>query len=250
MKVSLSSFLILMHKQLWIGLLLGVIAYAASCASVQSQPSPGNAQKTARIALAGEFVRELEVLYRLQETAKKELAEDSSANGKIMTSIRVGTRTLFEMNESINRLNIIKVDGQWAEFRDMLAQLHQQRIVTVQEMNQIGKALLSGPEPGVNYGKLAARAPELTAQVEEIDKIIFTMAQPMFFALVDDARVGADGNLHHLILTKKDRTSMVQLIDKIFGPTLEDNNASRIVSSAWVIKYGLTRPHYKAADEL
>ena len=43
---------------------------------------------------------------------------------------------------------------------------------------------------------------------------------------------------------------MVQLIDKIFGPTLEDKNASRIVSSAWVIKYGLTRPHYKAADEL
>jgi hypothetical protein len=76
------------------------------------------------------------------------------------------------------------------------------------------------------------------------------MAQAMFFALVDDARVGADGNLHHLILTKKDRTNMVQLIDKAFGPTLEDNNATYIVSSAWVIKYGLTQPHYKAADEL
>jgi hypothetical protein len=43
---------------------------------------------------------------------------------------------------------------------------------------------------------------------------------------------------------------MVQLIDKIFGPTLEDKNANYIVSSAWVIKYGLTRPNYKAADEL
>ena len=72
-----------MHKQLWIGLLLGVIAYAAPWASVQSQPSPGNAQKTARIAFVQEFVRELEVLYRLQETAKKEFAEDRSANGKL-----------------------------------------------------------------------------------------------------------------------------------------------------------------------
>jgi hypothetical protein len=44
--------------------------------------------------------------------------------------------------------------------------------------------------------------------------------------------------------------SMVQLIDQMFGPTLEDKNATHIVSSAWVIKYGLTRPHYKAADEL
>ena len=60
----------------------------------------------------------------------------------------------------------------------------------------------------------------------------------MFFALVDDARVGADGNLHHLLLTKKDRTSMVQLIDKMFGPTLEDKNASHIVSATWAIKYG------------
>jgi hypothetical protein len=197
---------VIMHKPLWIGLLLGVIVYGASCASVQSQPSPGNAQKTARIALAQEYVRELEVLYRLQETAKKEFAQDSSASGKIMTSIRVGSRTLFEMNESINRLSVINVDARWAEFRDMLKQLHQERIASVQEMNQIGKALLSGPEPGVNYGKLTARAPELTAQVEEIDKSIFTMAQAMFFALVDDARVGPDGNLHHLILTKKDRT--------------------------------------------
>jgi hypothetical protein len=117
-------------------------------------------------------------------------------------------------------------------------------------MTNIAKTLLAGPEPGVNYGKLVARAPELTAQMEEIDKIMFTLAQPMFFALVDDTRVGHDGNLHYLLLTKKDRVGMVQLIDKVFGPTLEDKNASSIVSSAWAIKYGLTRPIYKAADEL
>jgi hypothetical protein len=239
-----------MHKQLWIGLLPGFIIYGTSCASVQSQPLARNAQQTARITLAQEFVRELEVLYRLQETAKKEFAEDSSTTGKLTTGIRVGSRTLFEMNENINRLGLINVAATWAETRDMLKQVHQKRIVIMQEMNQIAKTILAGPEPGVNYGKLTARAPELTAQIEEIDKSIFTMAQLMFFALVDDARVGADGNLHHLLLTKKERTSMVQLIDKVFGPTLEDKNDSRIVSSAWVIKYGLTRSNYQAADEL
>ena len=58
-----------MHRPLWIGLLLGVVAYVTCGASAQSQALPGNTQKTARIALAQEFVRELEVLYRLQETA-------------------------------------------------------------------------------------------------------------------------------------------------------------------------------------
>ena len=205
---------------------------------------PGNTQKTARIALAQEFVRELEVLYRLQETAKKEFAEHSSGAGKLTTD------TLFEMNDSINRLSMINVDARWAEFRDALKKLHRERIVLVHEMNQMSKTLLAGPEPDVNYGKLTARGPEITAQVEQIDKIIFTISKAMFYALVDDDRAGADGKLHHLILTKKDRTSMVQLIDKTFGPTLEDKNASYIVSSAWAIKYGLTRPNYKAADEL
>src|SRR5215510_3379052 len=108
-----------MHK-LGIGLLLGAFVYGASCASLQSEPLAGNAQKATRIALAQEFVRELEVIYRLQEAAKKEFAEDSSGSGKVTTGVRVSTRTLFEMNDCINRLSMIIVDARWAEFRDAL----------------------------------------------------------------------------------------------------------------------------------
>ena len=106
-----------MHKRLWVGLLLGGFVYGASCASLQAEPLAGNAQKAARIALAQEFVRELEVIYRLQETAKKEFAEDSSGSGKLTTGTRVETRTLLEMNDSINRLSMINVDARWAQGR-------------------------------------------------------------------------------------------------------------------------------------
>ena len=140
---------------------------AASCV----QPSPRNAQKCARIALAQEFVRELEIL---QQAAKQELAEDSSGPGKLATSIKVRTRMLFEMNDSINRLSMINVDAKWVEFRDALKKLHHERIVLLHEMNQMSKTLLAGAEPDVNYGKLTAPAPEITAQVDQIDKIIFT----------------------------------------------------------------------------
>jgi hypothetical protein len=116
-------------------------------------------------------------------------------------------------------------------------------------MNQMAKAMLSGPAPGVNYGAMTARAPELTAQVEQIDKSMFSMSQALFLALVDEGRVEADGNLHHLILNKKDRVDMVHTIDTAFGRSLDDKNATSIVNAGWAIKYGLTRPHYKAADE-
>ena len=221
---------------------MGCVCFTAA----QSQPLN---EKNPRVQLASEFVRELEVLYRLQETGKKELAEDNSSSGKLVTSIRVGTRTMFEMNESILRLDGIAVDGQWAEFRDLLKQLDSERIRIFQEMNQMAKAMMSGPKPGVDYGAMAAHAPELTAEVEQVDKSIFNMAQAMFFALVDEQRLGPDGKLHHLLLTKKERANMIQLIDNIWGQTLEDKNSSSIVSAAWAIKYGLTRPLYKSADE-
>jgi hypothetical protein len=234
-------------------LVLGVAALlcvgVTVAAAAQAERSPGATEKTARIALVREFVREMEVLYRLQETAKKELAEDSSTAGKLTTSIRVGTRTLFEMQESVSRLDTIGLDTRWGEFRDLLKSFHDQRMLDVREMNQMSKAMLSGPEPGVNYGAMAARAPELTAQVEQIDKTMFTMSQPLFLALVDEGRVEADGNLHHFILNKKDRADMVHTIDTAFGRSLDDKNATSIVNAAWAIKYGLTRPNYKAADE-
>lgn len=207
-------------------------------------------EKTARIALVREFIREMEVLYRLQETAKKEFAEDSSTVGKLTTSIRVGTRTLFEMQESVSRLDMIGLDTRWREFRDLLKSFHNERMAALQEMNKMSKAMLSGPAPGVNYGEMTARAPELTAQVEQIDKTMFKISQALFLALVDEGRVDSDGNLHHLILSKKDRLDMIHSIDIGFGRSLDDEkNATSIVSAAWAIKYGLTRPTYKAADE-
>src|SRR5258706_5269427 len=232
-----------------VGLLVGLTSYGILRSSAQAERPPGATEKTARIALVREFVREMEVLYRLQETAKKEFAEDSSTAGKLTTSIRVGTRTLFEMQENVSRLHMIGLDTRWGEFRDLLNSFHNQRMLAVQEMNQMSKAMLSGPAPDVNYGAMTARAPELTAQVEQIDKSMFKMSQPLFLALVDEGRVEADGNLHHLILNKKDRTDMVHTIDTAFGRSLDDKNATSIVNAAWAIKYGLTRPIYKAADE-
>src|SRR5262249_41747187 len=90
------------------GLLVGLTTCGTTfCSSAKAERSPAATEKTARIALVREFVREMEVLYRLQETAKKEFAEDSSTTGKLATSIRIGTRTLFEMRESVSRLDMI-----------------------------------------------------------------------------------------------------------------------------------------------
>ena len=214
-----------------------------------AQVPPANDPKAERIALVREFLGEIEGLYDIQQTSNKETAEDPSATGKLMTGIRVGTRTLLAMNEDISRLKMMNVPPNAVKFRDLLIAMHQQRISLVAELTRGAKTVLAGPQPGVNYGALVARAPELTAEVEAVDKNLFTMSQAMFFMLVDDGRIGSDGKLHHLLITKKQRASILHEINTAFGANVDDKNATYIVSAAWVLKEGLTRPIYQAADE-
>lgn len=228
-------------------IVIATLAFAAASLSpVRSQTSSD--PKQARVELVREFIRELEALYHLQQTASKEFAEDPSDIGKLMTSVRMGTRILAEMRTSIVRLKGIAVNEPWAKFKTLLQEMDERRIALVQEMIDGSKSILSGPKPGVDYGDIVARAPELTAEIEQLDKMMFQMSQALFLGLVDDERVGPDGKLHYLLITRKDRASMIRLIDKSFGvKNLEDKNSGYIVAAAWAIKYGLNK--YKAADE-
>ena len=61
-----------MHSTLRVMLLICVVIYGACFTSAKSQPSFN--EKNPCVQLVSEFVRELEVLYRLHETAKKEFA--------------------------------------------------------------------------------------------------------------------------------------------------------------------------------
>lgn len=123
-----------------------------------AQALPADGPKVQRIALVREFLGEIEGLYDIQQTSNKEIAEDPSTTGKLMTGIRVGTRTLLAMNEDISRLKMMTVPPNAAKLRDLLIAMHQQRIGLVAELTQGAKAVLAAPQPGVNYGALVARA--------------------------------------------------------------------------------------------
>jgi hypothetical protein len=172
-----------------------ILLMCFSATGSQAVENQASSARMARINFVNEFIREVEVMYRLQETAKKEFAEDGSTGGKLSTAIRMGTRTIMEMNTSIRMLEgITGLDEQWNKFRSILEQNHAQRISESQEIVEMTKKILRGPEPGVNYGDFSGRAPELTAQVEQLDKNIFDMSKALFFCLIDEKKVDKDGN--------------------------------------------------------
>jgi hypothetical protein len=132
----------------------------------------------------------------------------------------------------------------------MLIEIDLERASLNQEVIDGSKKFLSGSETGANYGAFAARAPELTARVEHLDKMIFDMSKAVFLSLLDEERTDKDGNISHLIVTAKERDQIIKRIDASFGSKLEDKNATHVILAAWAIKYGLTQNRYKLADEM
>jgi hypothetical protein len=215
-------------------------AFAADEADLGSKPG--------RISLAQELIRELVTLDAIQQQAIKDLAENPSNMGQLATGIRNSTRVSYEINSSLGLLESLSLGGQGETFKDALLQLQQQRIAVHQEMLQIAKKMMAGPEPGVNYGALAARMPELTATLEHIDKTTFNVAKGVFMLLIDNSRTDSRGNLAYLIVPTNKRQEMKREIQAAFGSRLNDKNANYIVLSAWVLDYGLSKD-LKSSDE-
>jgi hypothetical protein len=113
-------------------------------------------------------------------------------------------------------------------------------------MTNISTVFLSGPKPGVDYGAMTARMPQITAEMESIDKAIFNVSPAVVLCLVDE-RADSQGHLSHLIITKNQRKQMIDGIDRAFGPSLMAKDQNFTVSAAWLVKQGLLR--YKMADE-
>jgi hypothetical protein len=211
-----------------------------ACAE-QKQKLSDNSDKVVRIQFVNEFIRELETLHRLQQTAAKELAEHTSPTGKLMTAVRVGTLTIMEITSENGRLETLKLGERWQSFNTSLQKLNDMRIEMNTEIVDGAKKLLSGPKNGVDYGAIMARAPELTAYIEQVDKGIFDISVPVALSLIDQGRIDKEGKLSYLILTEKQRAQMVKLLESIFGSKLSEESQNYIVSAASTLKHQLTR---------
>jgi hypothetical protein len=98
-------------------------------------------------------------------------------------------------------LESIHLGGHCSGFESGLSEIDTQRNSIHGEMVHISTVFLSDLKPDVDYGKLVARMPQLTAQNDSLDEMLFKMASAVFLCLVDDTRKDAAGTLDHLILT-------------------------------------------------
>jgi hypothetical protein len=208
------------------------------------------AEDTPHYAVVSEFVQELVETKEYQDLAKREFdsARKENAQEVMMAIIRNGTRVKLRLAATVGRLEEMHLDHPFETLLPTLTEFYNKKIALYDEMVTTAQTFVEGPKPGVDYAKLSAHMPEITAQVEYVDESIFKMT-PLVFALLISQKPDSHNHLSHMSITHQQANELVSSLQRGFGKSLDAKDQDWTVSSASVLRYYLRDKGYKYADD-
>jgi hypothetical protein len=193
-----------------------------------------------------EYVHQIGTLENIRAQGESDLSQNDQ--NRLADCIRNSTRFKLELSAQIETLKGVSFKPE-APLNDVITTIifwDQQKLDLWQKFGEGCATMMAGPKPGVDYGQLAAKMPEITAQMQYADESLFKMT-PLIFALLIDKKPDSQNHVSHLIINKTERDSIVSSITLLFGKTIEQNNQNYVVSSASVLRSLLLE--YKCADD-
>lgn len=208
------------------------------------------AEDTSHYVVLSEFVRELVETRNNEDIAQSELASVPKGNTRevMMTIIRNGTRVKLRLSATIARLQGMHLGPPFETVIPTLIDFYKQKLDLYDDMVETGKTFAEGPKPGVDYAKLSAHMPEVTAMVEYVDESIFKMT-PMMFALVISQKPDSQNHLSHMAITRKQCQELLASLQRGFGASMDAKEQNWTVSSASVLRTYLRDKGYKYSDD-
>jgi hypothetical protein len=209
-------------------------------------------KETPHNEVVAEYIRSLSAIYQIQKVSIKEQAENAeNPTQRVMDSIRNFTKLKYEMQLSMNMLKNMHLKPPFETIIPTTIELYQRKYKLYDESLKSSKILVSGtPKPGVNYDKMLARAPEITAEAEIADETIFKI-MPLVFALLIDQKPDDEGHMSHLSITTEQKQKLIDSIDSAFGDSISKENQDKMnwtAGSAYILKSYLQKD-YKCLDE-
>jgi hypothetical protein len=209
--------------------------------------SGAHAAETPHIQFVREYIRELGELEGFR-TADKADSKQNGANS-LSDSIHWSTRTQIALRTDISMLSGIHLAAPNDALVSQMIGLSQQKIALHDELIAIATEFMSGPKPGVDYGKLAAEAPKVRAQLEALDNIYVKMSVVVFATLIDE-KPDKNGQMSRLTIAAAERQDLLEQLQSAFGSTLDQKNPDDLVNAAWVLRAYLRKDKgYKCTDE-
>jgi len=219
---------------------------ALALAVVVSPVSTADKPETPHLAFVTEYIRELAAMESIRAASERELKQGAK-DGGLATAVHTSTLFQLELRSQIRILKDMRLQAPFDDLIPNITAFYEQKIALHQNLIDIGSTFIAGPQPGVDYGKLAAEIPKVRARLDYIDQALF-QATPLVFATLIDERPDSKNHASHLIITKAQRAKLVDDITQDFGSKLNQKEQNWIVSSASVLKAMLLKD-YKCSDE-
>lgn len=201
--------------------------------------------ETSHLVFVTEYIRELSALENIRDSGEQELKQNP--NSTLSNMIHSGTLFQLELASQIRMLRGMNLKTPYDWLIPSLIAYDQRKVLIWQRVTNIGSAMMAGPKPGVDYGKLAAEMPQLRAQLDYIDKGLMTVSASAFATLID-LKEDSKGHASHLIITKEERAELLDHINTDFGPKLDEKEQNWVVSAASVLR-GYLLKDFKSSDE-
>jgi hypothetical protein len=173
--------------------------------------------------------------------------EQESTDSSLTSAIHSSTLFQLELGSQIRMLKSMRLNAPFDELIPNITAFYERKVALWKQMSDISSAFLAGPQPGVDYGKLAAQVPQIRAQLDYIDQALFE-ATPSIFGTLIDLKADSKGHASHLIITKAEREKLIGDLTSDFGSRLDRKGQNYTVSAAQVLKTYLLKD-YKCSDE-
>jgi hypothetical protein len=204
-------------------------------------------QDTPAFEVVREYVRQLAITQAAHETTSSELAQSKDLNSKNMAMIRGSTRIQLELRRNIAAFKAMSLSGDFVDLLPTFIGYYEKKVELHSQLIDIATQFASTPKPDVDYGRLAAVTPQISATIDYIDRAMFE-ATPMFCLLAVDRKADTEGKLSHLLLSSAERKQLIRRLDSAFGKRLREKNPNYTVGAAVLIRDFLAGKH-KSSDD-
>ena len=227
-----------------------VLLLSVGIAAGQTHPShaPAPNPETPHLRFVKEFVRELIEDESRKASGEKELGEAKTPNEKFSAGIYFSKSIQLELRSQINMLKTMRLKDPFDTLIPSLVSSYQLQINLHQKLIDIsGKFMAVVPKEGVDYQALAAKMPEIRAELDEARKALFDAAALVFMSLVD-MKADSQGHANHLLITKAEKAGLEDQLGIILKDLPEKGDQDYYISAAMILRGGLQKG-FKCSDE-
>jgi hypothetical protein len=149
-----------------------ILLLLVGMASGQTKSSHAPTQKpeTPHLRFVKEFVRDLIEDESCKANGEKELGAAKTPNEQFSASIYFSKSTQLELRSQIGMLQSMRLKDPFDTLIPSLISSYQKQIDLHQKLIDISGRFMAGPKEGVDYQALAAKVPEIRAELDEVRK--------------------------------------------------------------------------------